>query len=186
MKKLFVLSIPFFALFLFGLSSCKKKDKSEIKMEYPIVFQENMEIDIENVDSFVVRETFPFPTFLDGELAKNNTSKDKVKSAKLAYLRMQIWDFAYSDSSKYSNLRDISDIILELNAEGLGPVKIASKKIPDIRTNAINLDLEDVDLKEYLKKDQFTMIIKYKKRRAMYHEMPFILSTKFNIVADPL
>jgi hypothetical protein len=186
MKKLFVMAIPFFALFLFGMSSCKKKDKSEIKMEYPMVFQENMEIDTENVDSFVVRESYPFPTFLDGELAKNNTSKDKVKSAKLAFLRMQIWDFAYSDSSKYSNLSDISDIILELKADGLGAVKIASKKIPDIRTNAINLDLEDVDLKEYLKKDEFTMIIKYKKRRAMYNEMPFILSTKFIIVADPL
>ena len=65
---------------------CKKeKSPSEIILEYPILFPQNMEIDTLNVDSLIVRESYEFPANLDGELAKNNTSKSKIKSAKLIF-----------------------------------------------------------------------------------------------------
>lgn len=171
--------------FLF-ISSCKKDDNSEMEIEYTTLFSDMMEIDVSSVDSYVVRETDPFPTALDGELSKKNTSKSKIKSAKLSSLRLQLWDFVYEDTVNHCNLKDLSEIVLEINAEGLGATKIAYKMIPDVRTNAINFILEDVELREYLKKDYFTMIIKYKKRRPMYHDMSFIITPKFKIIADPL
>lgn len=176
----FALLIPVF------FTACKKKKQEVIKMEYPIIFTDKMQIDTENVDSFVTRETFPFPTSLEGELSKKNTSKSKIRTANLQFLRLQILDYAYQDTQNYCNLQDISDIILSVKADGLGTREVAFKAIPDVRTNAINLDIHSVELKEYLQRDFFSMVISYKKRRAMHHEMPFVISTKFYIEADPL
>lgn len=168
------------------LSDCKKDKESEIVLEYPLVFIENMEIDTLNVDSLIVRESIDFPTNLEGELAKNNTTKSKIKSAKLVFMRIQVLDFAWDDTTRYSNLKDISMMSLDIKKDGIGQMLVASKNIGDNRIKAINMDLQDVEVKDYLKQDNFRMVVKYRKRRPMPHEMPFTISLRFRIVADPL
>lgn len=175
-----------FLLLTLLLNSCKKDNQTEIILEYPLLFLDNMEIDEKNIDSLIVRETLDFPTTLEGDLAKNNTSKDKIKSAKLVFMRIQVMDYAYDDSSKYSNLKDLSFMSLDIKHSNIGQKLIASKSISDVKTRAINLDLEDAEVKDYLKQDNFRMVVKYRKRRAMPHEMPFVISLRFRIVADPL
>ena len=166
---------------------CKKeKSPSEIVLEYPILFPQNMEIDTLNVDSLIVRESYEFPANLEGELAKNNTSKSKIKSAKLIGFRIQVLDYAVYDSVNYSNLKDLSEIRVDIKNTNVGQIEVARKLIPDVRVKAVNLDLPDVEGKEYLKQDNFSMVFKYRKRRAMPDEMPFIISLKFKITADPL
>ncbi len=168
-------------------NSCKKdKAKTDVIIEYPIALPDLMEIDTLNVDSMVERETFDFPTTLEGELAKNNTTKAKIKSAQLVFMRLQVMDYAYADSTKYSNLRDIAELELDIKKEGIGQALIARKSIPDVYVKAVNLDLENVDLKDYLKADNFRMAVRYKKRRPMPNDMPYVISIKFRIVADPL
>jgi hypothetical protein len=167
-------------------NSCKKDDKTDVVLEYAIPFPENMEIDVLNVDTFVERESYDFPTSLDGELAKNNTSKDKVKSAKLIFMRIQVMDFAYADSSRYGNLKDISDMEMDVKGENLPQLLVSEKAIPDVYTKAVNMNLKDVELKDYLLKDHFRMVFRYKKRRPMPNEMPFIISVRFRIVAESL
>ena len=179
MKSFLKISSIFFLLTLL-LNSCKKDNQTEIVLEYPLLFLDNMEIDEKNIDSLIVRETLDFPTTLEGDLAKNNTSKEKIKSAKL------VMDYAYDDSSKYSNLKDLSFMSLDIKHSNIGQKLIASKSIADMKTRAINLDLEDAEVKDYLKQDKFRMVVKYIKRRAMPHEMPFVISLRFRIVADPL
>lgn len=168
------------------INSCKKDKNTLVEIDYQYPFQDMMEIDMYNVDTFVTRETMQFPTMFDGDLAKKNTSKEKIRSARLTSLRLQMWDWAYEDTVNHCNIRELSEIRLSLNAEGLGAKEVAYKIIPDVKTNAINFDLNDVDIKEYLQKESFSMIIKYKKRRAMPHDMPFIISTKFKIFAETL
>ncbi len=167
-------------------NSCKKDAKADVVIEYSIPFINNMEIDMTKVDTFVERESYDFPTSLDGELAKNNTSKEKIKSAKLIFMRIQVMDYAYADSTRYGNLRDISAMELDIKKEGLPQLLIAKKMIPDVYTKAVNMDLQDVELKEYLKSNSFRMVFRYMKRRQMPNEMPFIVTLKFQITASPL
>ncbi len=178
-------TICFMLLCSFLFNSCKK-EKKEIVLEYPYLFFNNMEIDWYNVDTFVERETFDFPTSLDGELARNNTSKEKITSAKLVLMRIQVPDYAIGDTSKYGSLHDIAEIKLDIKKDGVGQQMVAKKFIPDAFTKAINMDLEFVEAKEYLKRDNFRLVIKYKKRRPILHEIPLIISIKFIITADPL
>jgi len=175
-------------LSIFLLNSCGKDEKPQVIFEFspPLPLGYNMEIDTSNVDSFTVRETFDFPASLEGELSKQNTTKDKIISAKLVFMRIQVMDYAYADSNKYGNLRDIAVLELDIKKTGVGQQLVAKKMISDVYTKAVNLDLEDVELKEYLKQDNFRMVIRYMKRRPMPNEMPFIISCKFRITADPL
>jgi hypothetical protein len=180
-------ALVFFILSLFSVSSCKKeKNQGDVVLEYTIPFIEKMQIDVNNIDSFIERESYSFPTQFDDELAKNNTNKSKIKSAKLIFMRIQVIDYAYLDTSNYSNLKDISDMEVYAKNDNVGTSLIATKSIPDLRTKAVNMDLQDVELRDYLKQDNFNMIFRYKKRRAMPNEMPFIISLKFKIIADPL
>jgi len=76
---------------------------------------------------------------------------------------------------------------IDIKHADLGQFEVAKKlNIPDIRTKAINLDMNGVELKDFLQKESFRMVFKYKKRRQMHHEMPFVVSLKFKIVADAL
>lgn len=185
--------------------SCRKEKKkgSEINMDYPLVSGYTMEValDTVNVDSFIYRESIDFPTNLGDQLAQNNTSKDLIKSAVLESLKLQILDYAYEeiyhcyntgwssvcDSIHYSNFQDISMIYLDIKKDGIGQDLIAKKDFnPDKRTNIINLDIVNVELKKYLQQETFRMVFKFKKRRQMHHQMPFVIIGKFKIVADPL
>lgn len=185
--------------------SCKKEKKkgSEITMDYPLISGYTMEValDTVNVDSFIYRESIDFPTNLDDQLAKNNTSKSLIKSAVLESLRLQILDYAYAetyhcynygwntvcDSNHYSNFQDISMIYLDIKKDGIGQELIAKKELnPDKRTNIISLDVVGAELKKYLQQESFRMVFKFKKRRQMHHQMPFTIIGKFKIVADPL
>jgi len=184
MKKLVKLLL--ISLAFLSIGSCKKDKKGDVELEYPISFIDMMEIDTTNVDSFVIRESIDFPTALDGDLAKNNTSKDKIKSAKLVYLRLQVLDYAYADSAHYANLSDISELSMDIKKDGIGQHMVAHKVVPDARTKNVVMDLTDVELRDYIKQDNFRFVAKYKKRRAMPNQMPYSIVLKFKVIAEPL
>jgi hypothetical protein len=184
MKPSFYLLL-FFPLFIFN--SCKKEEKKNlIEIEYPLSFFDKFVGETHGVDSLITRESFEFPTSLDGELAKKNTNKSKIVSARLTYMRIQVMDYAWEDSTKYSNLKDMSMISMDIKKTGVGQNLIANKNILDIRSRYINLDLNDVELKEYLTQESFAFVVKYIKRRGMLHDMPFAINLKFKIIAESL
>lgn len=186
MLKKKIINLLFISLALLAIGSCKKDKKQDVEIDYPISLPDVMEIDTTNVDSFVIRESIDFPTFLDGDLAKNNTSKDKIKSAKLTYLRLQVMDYAFADSAHYANLSDISELSMDIKKDGIGQHTVAHKLVPDVRTKSVIMDLTDVELKDYLKQDNFRMVIRYKKRRPMPNQMPYTVVLKFKVIAEPL
>jgi hypothetical protein len=75
---------------------------------------------------------------------------------------------------------------MDIKKIGIGQNLIANKNIPDIRTKFVNLDLNDVELKEYLSQESFAFVVKYIKRRGMLHDMPFAINLKFKIIAETL
>jgi hypothetical protein len=185
MKKLLVYTL--FATLLFSLPiACKKKKQESVVIEYPIFFANMMEIDTSEIDSLIIRETDDFPTQLDGELAKNNTNKSRIKSAKLTALRIQMLDVDFYDTMTHSDFGFLSEIMIDIKKDPLPQKLVASKLIPNQRTKAVNFNLEDVELKEYLQQDVFRMVFKYRKRKSMPNDLPFYIAGTFKIIADPL
>lgn len=185
MKKPLVFSFIFATLALVPYS-CKKDKKTDVVVDYPIFFVNMMEIDTTNVDSLIIRETDDFPTQLDGELAKNNTNKSKIKSAKLTDLRVQMLDVDFYDTTRHSDFGFLSEIMIDIKKDPLAQKLVAYKSIPNQRTKAVNFSLEDVELKEFLQQDNFRMVFKYRKRKSMPNDLPFYISGHFKIIADPL
>lgn len=143
-------------------------------------------MDTLNVNTWVVRESHEFPTTLDDFLKDKNTNKSKIKSAKLTSMRIQIMDFALADSINWCNIQDISDMEVDIKSSIAGQRTVAFKQIPDKRVAGINLDMTGTELKDFLQQEKFSMVFKYLKRRAMEDQMPFIITLKFIITAEPL
>lgn len=185
MKNLLVYTLVSVFLVSFQ-TACKKKKQESIVIEYPIFFADMMEIDTSDVDSLIIRETFDFPTQLDGELAKNNTNKSRIKSARLTALRVQMLDVDFNDTLTHSDFGHLSEIMIDIKKDPLPQRQVAYKLIPNQRTKAVNFNLEDVELKDYLQQDVFRMVFKYRKRKLMPHDLPFYIAGTFKIIADPL
>ena len=88
----------------------------------------------------------------EATFASNNTRKDLVEDIRLQQLKLTIKS---PSSGDFSFLKSIS---LYMNAEGLPEVLIGSKEnIPNSSGNTLELDIPDVNLKEYIKKDKFSI-----------------------------
>jgi hypothetical protein len=186
--KYFRLSAFFVLITLF--SACKKdKSPTEIVIEYPIFFADQFEVALDTValSEYIVRESFAFPMDLDTELSKQGASKKSIKSAKLMFLKLQVLDYAYPDSNKYCNFKDLSEMYMDIKYDGIGQDLIASKSlIPDTRTKVLNLDMADIELKNYFQQPTIQMVFKYKKRRQMHNIMPYIIIGRLKVIADPI
>jgi hypothetical protein len=88
----------------------------------------------------------------ESTFAVNDTRKDLVEEIKLTTLNLTLTSPSNAD---FSFLESISVFIL---AEGLSEAKIAWKdNIPDGIGTVLNLEITDADLKEYIKKDKFSL-----------------------------
>jgi hypothetical protein len=82
----------------------------------------------------------------------NNTRKDLIQEIRLTKLDLKI---SSPPSASFDFLKSITIFI---SAEGLPEIEIAAKdNIPDNVGAFLSLDTKDVDLKEYIKKDQFKL-----------------------------
>jgi hypothetical protein len=80
----------------------------------------------------------------------NDTRKDLIEQIKLTKLKLTLTSPSNSD---FSFLKSIE---IYINAPGLSEIKVAwSSDIPN--TNVIEMSVTDEDLKEFIKKDDFTL-----------------------------
>ncbi len=183
--------IYFILLFVTIGFSCKK-DKSttaDIVIEYPIIIGDQFEVALDTVklSEYITRESFAFPLDLDAELTKHGTNKKSIKSAKLMFVKLQVLDYAYADSANYCNFKDLGELYMDIKYDGIGQDLIASKAyIPDTRTKILNLDINDIELKNYFQQETIKMVFKFKKRRQMHNIMPYLVSARLKIIASPL
>lgn len=171
-------------------SACKKdKSPTEVVIEYPILFVDQFEVALDTLklSEYIIRESFAFPMDLDTELKKQGASKSSIKSARLMSFKLQILDYAYPDSTKYCNFKDLQEMYMDIKIDGVGQDLIASKSfIPDVRTKALNLDIADIELKNYFQQETIKMVFKYKKRRQMHNIMPYLIIGRLKVIADPI
>jgi hypothetical protein len=88
----------------------------------------------------------------EANFASNNTRKDLIEDIRLKQLKLTITS---PTSGDFSFLKSIS---VYMNAEALPEVLLGSKEnIPNNTGNTLELDIPDIDLKEYIKKDKFSI-----------------------------
>jgi len=131
-------------------SSCDKLDElTKFDMEYsqratiPSSTGANLPFDIFTPD---------METNSESKFAVNDTRKDLIEEITLTELEMVIIS---PDNADFSFLNSIEIFI---SAEDLEEIQIASlDEVPDDAGNVLLLNTSDADLKEYIKKDEFSL-----------------------------
>ena len=132
------------------LTSCDKLDeltKFDLDYNSQVTIPSSAGIDLP-FDMF----TPDMETNSDSQFEVNDTRKDLIEEIKLTKLELEITS---PDDSDFSFLESIK---IYISAEGLDEIMIASKEEVDENIgDVLDVDVIDVDLKEYIKKDKFNL-----------------------------
>ncbi|MDO6818414.1 hypothetical protein [Zobellia sp. 1_MG-2023] len=132
------------------LTSCDKLDeltKFDLDYNSQVTIPSSAGIDLP-FDMF----TPDMETNSDSQFEVNDTRKDLIEEIKLTKLELEITS---PDDSDFSFLESIE---IYISAEGLDEIMIASKEEVDENIgDVLDVDVIDVDLKEYIKKDKFNL-----------------------------
>lgn len=91
-------------------------------------------------------------TNAEEEFESNDTRKDLIESIKLKTLTLSL------NTPQDGNFNFINDITIFIRAEGLAEVAIASATdLPENAARRVELDTDNVELKEYIKADSYTL-----------------------------
>lgn len=145
-----LLQLLFISVAILGMAGCKLADKlTQFNMDY----ETRVTVPASSGISLPFNLLTPsVPTNSTSQFESNNTRKDLVEEIRLTSLILQVETPAGEDFSFLEN------IAIFLKADGLAERKIAWKEpVPDPVGNKISLDVSGEDLKEYIKKDQFTL-----------------------------
>ncbi|MFV1448780.1 hypothetical protein VBZ51_06520 [Maribacter sp. HS] len=146
MIKKYISIICLFAIF----SSCDKLDElTKFDMEYSqsATIPSSAGIDLP-FDVF----TPEMETNSESTFEVNDTRKDLIEEIKLTELELVVIS---PDTADFSFLNSIE---VYISADDLEEIRIAYlEEVPEDAGNVITLDTSDADLKEYIKKDQFSL-----------------------------
>ncbi len=143
MKKLLYL-----CLFVCVLSGCNKLDElTKFNLKY------NSSVEIKSTGNL----NLPFDVFTpdvetnsESEFAVNDTRKDLIEDIRLKQLDLVITS---PDNQDFTFLESVD---VYISADGLPEIRIAFvEEVPNTVGNAIAMNVEDMDIQEYIKKDKF-------------------------------
>jgi hypothetical protein len=142
--------LVFIGLLLWVLSGCKQFDKLT---KFDMKYSETFEISSSTAINLPFNIFTPdIETNSESEFAVNDTRKDLVEEIQLTTLRLAISSPSNED---FSFLKSINIFI---NAEDLSETKLAwIDSIPTDNAGTLTLETTNEDLKEYIKKDDFTL-----------------------------
>ncbi len=141
-----------FAVFTFT-NSCKKIDElTKFEMDY------NATVVIPSTSGLGLPFSVLTPSVTSNSEATfevNDTRKDLIEEILLKKLELRI------DSPSGGDFGFLESIEIFINAEDLNELKIAwYDNVPDSQGNTLDIFTTDSDLKEYIKKDNFTLRVK--------------------------
>jgi hypothetical protein len=116
----------------------------------------------------------------EAEFAANDTRKDKVKEVKLTELVLTVVD---PENETFSFVKDV---YLFINADGLDEKRFAYKENIDNSSQRLELILEDLDLAEYIKKDEFKLRARTVTDEALTRDVKVQTYMKFRVKAKPI
>jgi len=162
-----------------GIVACEKLDEfTQFKMDYDssVVIPSSTGLNLP-VDLF----TPDVKTNSESKFAINDTRKDLIEEITLDELELTI---SSPDGEDFSFLKTI-DIYIE--AEGLPKEKIAwHDDVSSVVGSTLSLETAQVDLKEYIKKDEFTLMTEVVTDEALKSDHTIDIHTVFNVNAKIL
>lgn len=142
-----IVLVAFVVASFFGCSKIDELTKFNIEYSQEVTIPSSTVVDLP-FDIF----TPDIQTNSQSKFDVNDTRKDLIEAIKLTDLKMTIQSPADGD---FSFLKSIE---IYIAADGLEETKIAYlQDIPDTIGKELVLETSDVDLKEYIKKDQFNL-----------------------------
>lgn len=145
MMRKYISILCFFLL----ITSCDKLDElTKFNLEYatqvtiPSTTGVNLPFDVLTPDT---------ETDSESRFESNDTRKELVEEIKLIELELDIKSPSGADFSF------LESIEVYISADGLDEIKIASKTDVPETVSVLSLDIEDVDLQEYIKKDSYNL-----------------------------
>lgn len=140
-----------FLLFI-GLTACKKK-LTQFYIDY------NTSATIPSNFSTLVPISFSTPEMESNSEAEFESNDTKKKYVKSIYLADAVLSITSPSGETFSFLNEVEVYLYNSN---IGEKRIAHKlAIPSSAGTELILDLDNVDLQEYIKEDSFTLRIKY-------------------------
>jgi hypothetical protein len=175
MKKLFGLGI---ILTLFTASSCKKEGISiKFKMNYDAEFT----IESGNILNLPLDFFTPdITTNSEAEFEANDTRKDKVQEIKMLKLDLTL---TAPDGADFDFLKSI---YLYINADGLDEKRIAFKENIADGLTVIVMNIDDVELAEYIKKDAFSLRAETVQDKTLSQDIDVLSEMQFQVKARAL
>lgn len=138
------------AAIVIGFTNCKKIDKLtqfDIEYDQDFVFSSSSPVSVP-----ISISTPPQQTNTSSQFASENTNKDKIEEISLKKMYIEI------TNPPNKSLRFIDEIEVYINADGLTEVSLASRlTVPNSIGGYLEMDVSNKDIKEYLKKDSFTI-----------------------------
>ncbi len=120
-------------------------------------------------------------TNISQELENNNSNKEQIESVKLEEMLLTVASPAGQDFSFLKNIR------LYISADGLGEKEIANKdNIPENVGSEMKMDIINVELKEYLKKDKISFRVAATTDKAITQNINVNVANRFFVDAKIL
>ncbi len=142
-------NIILFLTLLFTINSCDKVDElTKFDLEY------NSKVVVPGATGINLPFNMKTPdmeTNSESQFAVNDTRKDLIEEIKLTELQMVITSPTNADFSF------LNFVQVFISAEGLEEIKIAEKEVDENVGSILDVDVLDIDLKEYIKKDEFNL-----------------------------
>ena len=114
------------------------------------------------------------------EFASNNTQKEKVQEVYLNYLNLYIQDPPTEDFSF------LNEVFIYISEDALGEKLIASKTNIDQSTQELILDVEDVNLADYIKADSYSLRVQTKTDEILGEDVTIKADMEFQVQAQLL
>ncbi len=176
MKKLILLAVAFIAI---TFTSCDELDKfTTFEMDFtssitvPASAGINLPFDLFSQD---------ITTNSESTFGSNNTNKELLQEVKLKEMTMTITS---PSSQRFDFLKEIH---IYISADGLSELEIASKTdIPDNIGTELELDVNENDIKEYIKKDKFKLRVKTTTDEFLNEDVQIEVFQKFFVNAEVL
>jgi len=134
---------------LFTIISCDKVDElTKFDLEY------NSKVVVPGATGINLPFNMLTPdmeTNSESQFKVNDTRKDLIEEIKLTKLQMVITSPTDADFSF------LNSVEVYISAEGLEEIKIAEKDVDENAGSILDVDVLDIDLKEYIKKDEFNL-----------------------------
>ncbi len=144
------ISFLFVIISFFGCKELEKLTQFNMKYTESVVIPSSTGIDLP-----IDLSTPAISSNSESTFASNNTSKDLIEKIQLTDLELELTSPSGSDFSF------LNDIEIYINASGVSETLIAWKHdIPDTQGTTLPLETTGVDLKDYIKQDNFSLRLK--------------------------